>query len=224
VQRLHAPSSAVRRDAFAEALAASPEPPPALLAHAARDESALVRREAALAAGRARLFPFVRDALRDASPLVREAACTALAVAEARGAAEHVAALLRAPDPDARVRAAAARALARLAPGEPAAAEVLLEAVAGEDRALADVALSAAALLDRAVLAPAWARAVTARVARDDAEPDRVALTRLYQAWRRLTGRDAGYEGDESPARVREIVARVAPASSGAAEAPRAVR
>ncbi len=218
LRRLHARSYPARRAAF-EAVADAGLLPSAaaLIARAAKDPSPLLRRRAVEAAGEAGLASVAREGLADPSWFVRQAACAAGARA---GDLESVPALLgflRRPDPDARPRAAAAHALIRLAPTDPVVVRSLVRQLRGEDAALADDIGQRLTLLPGETVAPALLGALRLEAARADEEVDRTSLFRLFLAWRRVTGRDSGYDPSLSLAEVRAIVAALALPAGGTA-------
>ena len=147
----------------------------------------ILRREAVLLAGRAGLPDLAQEGLRDPSWVVRQAACAAAAEARVAAAVPDLVALLRAPDPDARVRAAAASALLALAPNDPSAVGALVGLLRGPDRVLADDVGERLTMLPRALVAEAIVREMSAELDATDASVDRARLFRIL-AEHRISG------------------------------------
>ncbi|HVG94805.1 MAG TPA: HEAT repeat domain-containing protein [Planctomycetota bacterium] len=205
--RLHSPEFTVRRAAVEQVLATDGAATPAFLERFARDPAILLRRLAVRAAGRERVSPVVRVALGDPSWAVRQAACAAVAESRDADLADAVAALLRAPDPDPRVREGAARALIAVAQEDPAWVRPIVSIVRVGDPSLAEGVASSLGSLP----APDVARAVARELAQEAAAPqmDRAALFRLFAVYTRTTGHNPGYDPSLEVGQVREIVARL---------------
>jgi hypothetical protein len=201
------PDYSRRRDAFEEAVRGDAADTPAFLFRFSRDPSILLRRDAVGLAGRVGVAAVARAALSDPAWAVRQEACAALLAARDVGAVPLVVRLLERPDPDPRVRAAAAHALLGLAPADERVARVLVAQVRGSDDALADDVGARLTLLDAAVAARALAGALAEEASRPPEAARRAVLFRLFLAYRRVTGRDPGYDPSMPPERVRAIVA-----------------
>ena len=93
----------------------------------------------------------------------------------------------------------------------------LVRQLRGEDAALADDIGQRLTLLPGETVAPALLGALRLEAARADEEVDRTSLFRLFLAWRRVTGRDSGYDPSLSLAEVRAIVAALALPAGGTA-------
>ena len=154
--------------------------------------------------------------------IVRQAACAALVEARATGAVGRLVALLEAPDPDPRVRAAAASAILDLAPADPVAIRALVRLLREPDPTLADGVAARISASSHPVVLAALREALAAEAARSDAEIDRAVLFRLFLAWRRTSGRDAGYDPSMPPERVRALVASLSPDAPATDHVPRA--
>jgi hypothetical protein len=205
-----------RRSAFDEVALDGLEGAPTFLAHFAKDPAALLRREAVSAAGRHNLPAIARGALSDRHWAVRQEACAALLATRDRRGVELLIPLLRTPDPDPRVRAAAAHALIGLGPRDPLVARVLVRQLRGQDEALADDVARRLPLLDAEVAARALVWALSEEVSLPDASVNRAALFRLFVAYRRVSGRDPGYHPSLSLPQVRAMVASLPERSPGA--------
>jgi hypothetical protein len=215
LRRLRSPAYVERAAAFDEVVAGAPGgAPPALLARAAQDPPALLRRKAVLAAGRAGVLPVAREALLDPSWIVRQAACAALASARATGAVGHLARLLTAPDPSREVRGAAATAILDLGARDPAAIRPLVALLRDGDPAFAEGLAARLPEVPRLVLVPLLLEALAAETSRPDAEVDRAALFRLFSVLRRASKCDPGYSPALPLEEVRALVASL-PASGG---------
>ena len=205
--RLYSPEFAVRRAAFEEVVGGSaPMVTPLLLRRFAHDPAILLRRIAVRAAGREGFGMLAEEALGDPSGLVRRAACLALADAEWVSAAPAVANLLRAPDPEEPVRLAAAGTMLRFAALDVAWVRAVVSVVRVGDPVLADAVAGGLTELDRAAVGRAVAAELRLEGAVDGARADPAALFRLFVAYRRATGRDAGYDPSMSRDAVRTLV------------------
>lgn len=206
--RLRSPEFAVRKGALEEVLdRAGGTAPAPLLLRLSRDPAILLRRLAVLAAGRSKEGAIARAGLSDPSWIVRQAACSAVAQAEYLPALPDLLAQVMTPDPDARVRAAAAAALFPFAERRQVRIRPLVGLLRDPDASLAEAVASAITRFP----ADATGRAIASELAEEalyeDSPLDRTVLFRLFVAYRRVTGRDPGYDPTLPPDRVRGIVA-----------------
>lgn len=208
--RLRSPEFAVRKGALEEVLdRADGTAPLALLERLSKDPAILLRRVAVRAAGRSGQGAIARAGLLDPSWIVRQAACAAVAQAEYLPALPDLLALVQTPDPDARVRAAAAAALFPFAERRQVRIRPLVALLRDPDASLADAVASAITRFP----ADATGRALASELAEEglyaDSPRDKTALFRLFVAYRRVTGRDPGYDPSLSPdevsARIRAL-------------------
>ncbi len=206
--RLQNPDFSIRRKAFEDLVSdEGASASPALVRHMASDPATLLRRRAVLAAGRIGLVDVARTAFDDPSWIVRSAAASALAEAKDDGAVERLEAAAAGAEPDIRVRAAAAAALLRFAERGAARFRPIVALLRDDDPTLADAVARALAPESSPGLGRAIASELAAEALGRDARMDRAALFRLFVAYRRATGRDAGYDPSLEPAQVRALVA-----------------
>ena len=208
--RLHSPEFEVRRRAFEQVTGPDGAGAGAeFLAHFAHDPAILLRRLAVRAAGRAGLGAVAREGLRDPSPIVRQAACAAVAEAGDLGAAADVAARLGEPDPDERVREAAALALLRFAAKDSRWVRPVVSILRVGDPPLAEGVSAALADLPAIAVRRAVVAELTLEALGPGARADPQVLFRLFVAYRRASGVDAGYDPSLTLPQVRAIVARL---------------
>ncbi len=205
--RLKSAEFPIRRKAFEDLLEGDvSSASPALVRRMARDPAILLRRRAVLAAGRLGLVDVGRGALEDPAFGVRAAACTSLAEAKDDASVPRLEAIAKGADADVRVRASAAAALLRFAERGTARYRPIVSLLRDDDPALADAVAHALAPES----GPYVARAIASELAAETVDPgarfDRAALFRLFVAYRRATGRDAGYDPSLDEAAVRRIV------------------
>lgn len=217
LQRLQSPEFPVRKEAFESLLAHDPPiTSPALLARFARDPAILLRRVAVRAAGRAGLVPVVRDALEDPAWIVRQAACAAVVDARAYELGRELASLLRKPDPDEHVQAAAASALLWLASKQPRWIRPVVSIVRVGSPALAEGIASSLSDLSSPEVSRALVQELRLEALGREARADRAVLFRLFVAYGRASKTDPGYDPSLSLAEVRAIVAAL-PVGPGSA-------
>lgn len=210
VTRLTSPEFAIRRKAFEDlvddesALAS-----PALIRHMALDPATLLRRRAVLAAGRMGLIDVARRAFEAESWVVRSAAASALAEAKDDAYIPRLEAAAQGAESDVRVRAACAAALLKFADRGVARFRPIVSLMRDDDIVLADAVARALA----SEKSPALGRAIATELGEEalgrGARMDRGALFRLFVAYRRATGRDAGYDPSLNPAAIRALVANL---------------
>ena len=221
--RLRSPEFATRRAAF-EALLddEGTSGSPMLVRHMARDPATLLRRRAVLAAGRVGLVDVARTGFDDPSWIVRSAAASALAEARDDASVPRLEAVVADAGTDVRVRASAAAALLRFAERGSARFRPIVALLRADDPTLADAVARALAPESSAALGRALASELASEALGAGARLDRGALFRLFVAYRRATGRDAGYDPSLDAAAVRALVASLPELRSARADpAPR---
>lgn len=219
--RLRNPEFAVRRKAFEDLVSdEGASASPALIRQMASDPATLLRRRAVLAGGHIGLVDVARRAFDDDSWIVRSAAATALAEAKDDSAVARLEAALAGAEPDVRVRAAVAAALLRFAERNVARFRPIVALLRDDDATLADAVARALAPESGPGLARAIASELAAETLGRDARFHRGAIFRLFVAYRRATGRDAGYDPSLDPGAVRAIVASLPEIRSARGEAP----
>lgn len=206
--RLLSPEFPIRRKAFEDLVDdAGASVSPALVRHMATDPATLLRRRAVLAGGRLGLFDVARRGFEDESFAVRAAAASALAQAKDDAFVPRLEAAAQGAEPDVRVRAACAAALLRFAERGAARLRPIVSLLRDGDAALADAVARALAPESGPGLARAIASELSDEALAPGARMDRAALFRLFVAYRRATGRDAGYDPSLDDAAVRARVA-----------------
>ncbi len=205
--RLRSPEFAVRKGAFEQVVGhGEGTAPVALLLRLSKDPAILLRRLAVRSAGRSKEGGIARAGLSDPSWIVRQAACAAVAQAEHLPALPDLLSLVQTPDPDARVRAAAAAALFPFAERRQVRIRPLVALLRDPDASLADAVASAITRFPADATGRALASELAEESLYEDSRQDKTALFRLFVAYRRVTGRDPGYDPSLPPERVRGIV------------------
>jgi len=119
---------------------------------------------------------------------------------------EALEAIAKGADPDLRVRASAAAALLRFAERGAARYRPIVSLLRDEDATLADAVARALAPESGPNLSRAIASELAAETIDAHARLDRTAMFRLFVAYRRATGRDAGYDPSFDLEAVRTLV------------------
>lgn len=205
--RLRSPEFAVRKGAFEQVVERGEgTAPTALLLRLSKDPAILLRRLAVRAAGRSKEGGIARAGLSDPSWIVRQAACAAVSEAEYLPALPDLLSLVQTPDPDARVRAAAAAALFPFAERRQVRIRPLVALLRDPDASLADAVASAITRFPADAAGRALASELAEEALYEGSRQDKTALFRLFVAYRRVTRRDPGYDPSLPPERVRAIV------------------
>jgi HEAT repeat protein len=174
------------------------------VAHGLEDPAALLRREAARAAGAQGCLHLVAVALADEAWVVRQAAAAA-----SRDVGREAVALLLPflrSDPSPEVRVAAASSLLELAPHDPLTLDALVATLEEDEPRVREEVVARLPSLPGKEAARALLRALHREVAFERPRP--AVLFRLFLALRRVTRVDPGYVPGASRDALRRLVAR----------------